>query len=79
MDPVLVPPLHRIHLHAVHLHAEVQVIAARESRSPLCRSAAPSSPCRPASPRSAQVAVDRLQPVAVIDHDAVAVDPESAA
>src|SRR4051794_29540540 len=31
VNPVLVPPLHRVHLHPVHLHAEVEMIAQRQS------------------------------------------------
>ncbi len=30
-EPVLIPPLNRIHLHSVHLHAEMQMIAARQT------------------------------------------------
>src|SRR5579864_7868369 len=32
LDPVLVPPLHRIHLDAVDLHGEVQVVARGQAR-----------------------------------------------
>src|SRR6266704_2732273 len=77
LDPVVVPPFHWIDLHAVHLHAEVQMIAAGE-------------PGRPAAAQAlallhhvsrlyadrAHVAVDRLQPVAVIEHDAIPVDSQ---
>ena len=77
LDPVLVPPLARIHLHAVDLHAEMDVNAAGQPGlirpSP---SSGPSSPCRPPSRRSAACGRRWIAAVAVVQHDAVAVDPQ---
>src|SRR5579884_1074567 len=75
--PVLVPPLDRVDLNAIKLHAEVQMIAARQPRgaAQTHRLAALHHVSR-LHIDAAQMAVDRLQPVAVVHHDAIAVNAE---
>ena len=74
-DPVVIPPLDRIHLYAIHLNRVMDVVAAGKSRS--------SAPTHHLFFRDgisdlnidlAHVAVDTLQPVSMIDHNTVAID-----
>ena len=73
MDPVLVPPLPRIDLDAVHLHAEMHVNAAGQAG--LARDSDSLTLVDPVAHLDAdlaQVAIDRLHPVSVIQHNAIA-------
>src|SRR5690606_20744110 len=78
-DPVAVPPLDRADRQPLQQKAEVEVIAPRQTG----RAAAPEARAAPhlvpfGYVDRRQVRVERHQPVAVIDHHGVAVDPEVA-
>src|ERR1700680_1403158 len=74
-DPVLVPPLHWVHLDAVDLHGEMQVVARGEARrSALAHGLAARHHVAFLHAEFAQVTVNGLQTVAVIHDDAVAVN-----
>src|ERR1051325_4869492 len=76
-DPVLVPPLDRIHLHAVDLHAEVYVNAAGEAGLPRdSKRLSLLDHIAHFDAELAHVAVDRLQRIPVVKHPAVAGDAE---
>ena len=77
LNPVAVPPFLRVDLHAIELHGEVNVVASGHSRhAALAHDLASLHHVAFVHINMAEVAVDRLQPVAMIDHDAVAVDAE---
>ena len=77
LDPVRIPPFLRIDLHAIQLHGEVDVIAAGHARhAAQAHHLAALHHVAFVHVDPAQVAVDGLQSVAVIDHDAVAVDAQ---
>src|SRR6266702_6066160 len=77
LDPVGVPPFFRINLYAIELHGEVNVVASGH-------------PCLTAGSHRltafhqvaflhidlAQMAVDGLQPIAMINHDTVSVNAQ---
>src|SRR5581483_6539692 len=75
LDPVRVPPFLRINLHAVELHGEVDVIAARHAgHAALAHDLAALDSVSDMDADLAHVAVDGLQAVSMVDHDAVAID-----
>ena len=75
--PMPVPPFLRINLHAVELHGKVNVIASRHSgHAALAHYLAPLHHVAFMHIDMAQMTVDCLQPVAMIDDDAVAIDAE---
>src|SRR5215472_15311208 len=77
LDPVRVPPLLRIYLHSIELHSKVNMVATGHS----CLSAQSHDlslfhHVSVVHIDSAEVTVDGLQAVAMIQHNAVAVDAE---
>lgn len=75
--PVRVPPFHGVHLHTIELQAEVQMIATGEASGPAMADHLPLlHHVSRIDADMAQVAVNRLQSVAVVNHHAVAVDAQ---
>jgi hypothetical protein len=76
-DPVRVPPLFRINLDAFQLHAEMVVVSAGHAgHTALAHDLALLHHVAFMHGDLAQVSVDRLQPIAVVHHNAVAVDAQ---
>ena len=77
LDPVGIPPLFGVDLDAVELHAEVDVVAAGHAGlAALAQDLALFDKVAFVDGDFAEVAVDGLQTVAVVEHDAVAIDAE---
>jgi hypothetical protein len=76
-DPVGIPPFLRIDLDALELHAEVDVVTSGQSRlAALTHDLSAFHHLTLMHRDLAEVAIDRLKPVPMIQHDAVAVDPQ---
>src|SRR5271163_3381960 len=76
-NPVSVPPFFGVDLDAVELHAEVDVVAAGHPRlTALAHDLAALHQVALMHRDLAQVAVDTLQPIAVIDDDAISVNSQ---
>src|SRR5581483_11197851 len=77
VDPVRVEKFLRVDLHAIELHGEVDVVAAGHAGVAALAHYLPAlHHVAFVHGELAHVPVDRLQPVAVIHHDAIAVDAE---
>src|SRR5579862_4914879 len=77
LDPVLVPPLFRVDLHAVELHGEVNVIAAGHSgHAAQTHYLALLHGVALVDVNAAEMSVDSLQAVAMVDDNAIAVDTQ---
>src|SRR5437764_10617493 len=77
LDPVRIPPFPGIDLHTFELHAEVDVVASGHTRHTALAHHLPAlHRVAFVNVDLAQMAIDRLQAVAVVDDDAVAVDSE---
>src|ERR1035438_424839 len=75
LNPVAIPPFLRVDLHTVELHGEVNVIASCHSgHAALAHDLAPLDHVAFMHIDMAEMPVDGLQPVAMIDDDAIAVD-----
>src|ERR1035438_3929661 len=75
VNPVRVEPLHRIDLHTVHLHAEVQMVAAGQARrAAVAHGLALLHHVAHLHIDPAEMPIDRLQAIPVVEHDAVPVD-----
>ena len=77
LNPMAIPPFLRVNLHAVELHGEVNVIASGHAgHAALTHHLASLDQVPLVHTDMAEVAVDRLQAIAMIHNDAVAVDAE---
>src|SRR5579871_4652049 len=77
LDPVFVPPLDRIHLDTVDLHREMQMIAASQScGTGLSHALTTFHQVTFLDGELAQVPVNRLKTIAVIDDDAVSINSQ---
>ena len=77
LNPVRIPPFLGIDLHAIELHGEMDVVAAGHAgHAALAHDLATLHHVALVHVDVAHVAVDGLQAVAVVDHNAVAVDAQ---
>ena len=76
LDPVAVPPFLRVNLDAIELHAEVNMVAGSHARHATCAHYLPSlHHVAFVYGNLAEMSIDGLQPIAVVNHNTVAVNP----
>ncbi len=77
LNPMGVPPLLRVNLDAIKLHGEVNVVASGHSGlTARAHDLASFHHVAFMHVNLAEVAVDRLQPITMVDHDAIAIDAQ---